>query len=173
MRVPLVALVAAGLFAASAGPANAQQRTIYDKDPAIALGFAWLCPGCGHLYSGETVKGALIAGISVGSIAAGAAIQLRRMADVDCGSPTGRSDIVFTPLTPEACLERNASFTPILVGGAIGLAGYVYGLIDAGPSVRRMRAKDGFGFGRIEVKPTLALDGAVGAQFTLRRLSNP
>jgi hypothetical protein len=92
------------------------------------------------------------------------------MDDVDCNFR--RSDFAAMPLKHKSCSNRRSRLTPILVGGAIGLAGHVYGLIDAGPSVRRMHARNGFGIATIDMKPTVALDGAMGAQFTLRLASN-
>lgn len=154
MRACLVA--AAGLVVALSSPATSQERNTTDKDPAIALGFAWLCPGCGHLYSGETTRGAVIAAISIGSLASGAAIQFTR----------SRSHAELAAAARAGKVER-MDLTPILVGGAISLVGYVYGLIDAGPSVRRANARSGIGFRGIDMSPTVAADGSVGARFTI------
>jgi hypothetical protein len=54
------------------------------------------------------------------------------------------------------------SLTPILVGGAIGLAGYLYGLIDAEASARRMNARNGF-----NVDGMMGPDGSVGARLSI------
>lgn len=163
MRVALVSLTVAVAFFASAGPASSQASGVIGKDPAVALGFAWLCPGCGHLYSGETTKGALIAAVSIGSFATGLGMQLSRHLRLmnelndDCEWQAHRS----------ACVEPKADFTPFLVGSGIALAGYVYGLIDAGASARRMNARNGLGLGDIDVKPSVGSDGSVGAQFRI------
>jgi hypothetical protein len=162
MRAALFSIAVSVSLIASAAPARGQESTVTAKDPAIALGFAWLCPGCGHLYSGETTKGALIAAVSLGAITTGIAIQFLRSLDLmtnmhECGFDDPRSD----------CLQPGTNFTPILVGGAIALAGYVYGLIDAGASARRMNAKHGLDFGGIDVKPALARDGSVRAEFRI------
>ncbi len=163
MRVALVSITIAAAFFTSASPATSQEGAVAVKDPAIALGFAWLCPGCGHLYSGETTKGAVIAAVSIGSFATGLAVQLSRHLrlmnelNADCGWQTHPSD----------CVETKVDFTPFLVGSGVALAGYVYGLIDAGASARRMNARNGFGFGDIDMKPSVGPDGSVGAQFRI------
>jgi hypothetical protein len=157
VRTALVLIIAVVLAIASSEPASAQESSIRGKDPAAALAFAWLCPGCGHLYSGETTRGALIAAISIGSVAVGAAIQLTRDVNVDCSLAGARPD----------CRATNTDLTPVLVGGAIGLAGYVYGLIDARSSVERMNARKGIGLRGIEVRPSVAADGSVAAHFTI------
>ena len=163
MRVALVSITTAAALFASAVPVTSQESAVAGKDPAVALGFAWLCPGCGHLYSGETTKGAVIAAVSIGSFATGVAMQvsrhLRLMNDLnaDCNWQAHRSD----------CVEVKADFTPFLVGSGIALAGYVYGLIDAGASARRMNARHGLGLGDIDVKPSVGPDGSVVAQFRI------
>lgn len=158
MRFAFVAVAAAGLLVALSSPAVSQGHSATEKNPAIALGFAWLCPGCGHLYSGETTKGAVIAAVSIGSLATGAAVQLTR---------SWRSHAELTTTARDGRVEP-MDLTPILVGGAIGLMGYVYGLIDAGPSVRRANARKRIGLREIDMSPTVAADGTVGARFTIR-----
>jgi hypothetical protein len=90
------------------------------------------------------------------------AVQFLRSVDLmtdmqDCGFDDPRSD----------CFQRGTNLTPILVGSAIALAGYVYGLIDAGASTRRMNAKHGLDISRLDGKPTLARDGSVRAEFRI------
>jgi hypothetical protein len=163
MRVALVSITIAVALLATARPATSQESEVAAENPAVALGFAWLCPGCGHLYSGETTKGAVIAAVSIGSFATGiglqVASQLRLINELndDCAWQAHRS----------GCVQPRADFTPFLVGSGIALAGYVYGLIDAGASARRMNARNGVGFGDIEVKPSVGSDGSVGAQFRI------
>lgn len=162
MRKATCILGTLGLLLASASDVNGQTPRVPEKDPAIALGFALLCPGCGHLYSGETVKGAAIAAISIGSVATGFAIQIARANDPirDCDWIAGGG----------LCPVRHpgTDLTPILVGGAIGLAGYLYGLIDAGPSARRMNASNDGDFGAVRIRPRRAPDGSVRTDFGIR-----
>lgn len=160
MRVTLVSFGVVSVLMAAAVPASGQERIVEARDPAVAIGLAWLCPGCGHFYSGETTKGALIAGISVGSVMGGLVVQLKQSArytNLNCQTTVGRLD----------CNEPSMDLTPILVGGAIGLAGYVYGLIDAGPSARRMNERNGLAFRELTVGPAVAPDGSLGARFTI------
>lgn len=164
MRKAFVALSAAALFLATSAPADAQERRFEEKNPAIALGFAWLCPGCGHFYTGETTKGAVIATVSVGSMLTGMAIQFSRSTR-SMNDLHGRCRLASDPFD---CAKVRNDFTPILVGGAIGLAGYLYGLIDAGPSARRMNERNGGGFGALDIRPHVAEDGSVRTQLGIR-----
>ena len=159
MRLATVALVALGLVLGSGEDLAAQQLGIAEKDPEVAVLYALLCPGCGHFCSGETAKGAAIATISLGAVFPGMALQFNQEPRIDCEARPG--DL------PDCRTER-ASLTPFLVGSAIGLAGYLYGLIDAGPSARRMQARSGFEIGEYEVQPALAWRGDDGMRMMLR-----
>jgi hypothetical protein len=163
MRVAVISFIVAGLFLSSSGSLAAQELGIAAKDPQVAQAYAWLCPGCGHLYSGEATKGALIATVSVGSLLGGAAVQLTRKPEVDCTFRGDRFD----------CVERNTDFTPLMIGGAISVATYLYGLIDAGPSVRRMQARSELDLGRVQMSPAISADGAAGAQVAVRLTLRP
>lgn len=181
MRAAVVSSMLTASLIASACATTAHQRTPAERDPgalaaifaqddqavkspAVALGFAWLCPGCGHLYTGETTKGALIAAASVGAVATGFAVQLARTSTITntmherCALDRPFSD----------CTATGMDFTPILIGGAIGLAGYVYGLIDAGASARRMNARRGLGMGGVDLQPSVQPDGSLRAQVNVR-----
>lgn len=168
MRSAILSLVIAGslftpaLVAGQQSSVPGQESSGPAKDPAIALGFAFLCPGCGHLYTGETTKGAIIAAISIGSLAGATAIQLARTP-----GPPSLDDCRPGP-QQSACMNGLMDFTPILIGGAIALTGYLYGLIDAQPSARRMNARNGFGLGNFELRPALAPDGALAASLTFQ-----
>jgi hypothetical protein len=59
-------------------------------------------------------------------------------------------------------------FTPILVGGAIGLVGYLYGLIDARASAERMSERNGLEIAGLDVKPAVGVDASSGTA-VLRR----
>ena len=105
----------------------------------------------------------MIAAVSIGSFATGlrhagvASLAAHEYLNADCEWQAHRSD----------CVDVKADFTPFLVGSGSVLAGYVYGLIDAGASARRMNARNGLGFGDIEVKPSVGSDGSVGARFSI------
>lgn len=110
---------------------SASDATI--KDPAIAKMNARLCPGCGHFYTGETLKGAAL--LTVGGVALIAApFSLRAEEDVNCydtaygyGCDTG----------------AKMNWTPFIALLGVAAASYVYGIIDAGPSANRANAKNG------------------------------
>lgn len=162
MRSVIVSIVIVGSLFTTPRPATAQESSEREKDPAIALGFAFLCPGCGHLYTGETTKGAVIATISIGSLVGATALQLTRFR-----APHSIDDCL-PGAQQSACLNGRMDLRPMLIGGAIALTGYLYGLIDAQPSARRMNARNGFGLGTIEVGPSVAPDGSIGAGLAIR-----
>jgi hypothetical protein len=140
----------------------AQASETPSKDPGVALGLAWLCPGCGHLYSGETTKGAVIATVAMGSLAGGLAIQLSRSVR------TERAIECRSTAFPSECGEVRTDLTPILVGGAIGIVAWAYGLIDAGASANRANARHGIQVRGIDLDPTVGPDGALGARLSVR-----
>jgi hypothetical protein len=162
MRTVIVSIVFVGSLFTAPRPTTAQEPSERERDPAIALGFAFLCPGCGHLYTGETTKGAVIATLSIGSLVGATALQLTRS-----WAPHSLDDCL-PGAQQSACLDGRLDLTPILIGGAIALTGYLYGLIDAQPSARRMNARNGFGLGNIELGPAVAPDGSIAASLAIR-----
>lgn len=161
MRITAITLIVLGLVLGTGETLSAQELGIEPKSPQVAQLYALLCPGCGHFYSGETVKGAVIATVSVGAVFGGMVAQMNQKPRLECDTPQLHGS------TPE-CRARGDSLKPMLVGTAIGLAGYLYGLIDAGPSARRMRAKSGFEVGPFEMRPSLDWDGDSGVSVMLR-----
>ena len=159
MRLAASVLVALGLALGAAEDLSAQQIGVAENDPGVAVLYALLCPGCGHLYSGETAKGAIIATVSVGALFGGMAMWMNQEPRVDCVTRHG---------TMPECRTRGNDLTPVLVGSAIGLAGYLYGLIDAAPSARRMQARSGFELGPFEAEPSLGWSGEKGGVVMLR-----
>jgi hypothetical protein len=108
-----------------------------EKDPRLAGALSIFLPGLGQMYAGETVKGAVLSGLFVGSIVA--------VSGADIG-------------------ETNGSITP---GGwsAIALLGgvYLYALIDAPFAAHRANARDAQG-GLLHLRAAgidLALDAGV------------
>lgn len=162
MRITGITLIVLGLLLATGRELSAQHQIgIAPKDPSVAQLYALLCPGCGHLYTGETVKGAMIATVSVGAIFGGMVAQFNQEPEIVCKQTTN-------PFEFGQCETKGASLKPFLVGSAIGLAGYLYGLIDAGPSARRMRAREGLEIGSLEVQPALGWSGNDGMTMMLR-----
>lgn len=161
MRTAAIVLVALGLVLSTSDGLSAQELGIAPKDPSVAQLFALLCPGCGHLYTGETAKGAVIATVSIGAVFGGMVAQFNQEPRIECG-----------PITPPGatpnCRTTGDSLKPFLIGSAIGLAGYLYGLIDAGPSARRMRAKEGLEIGSVELRPSLGWSGDDGMTMMVR-----
>jgi hypothetical protein len=159
MHFKPIALVALFPLMFLTTPLAGQESTAFQRDPAIAVGLAWLCPGCGHLYTGETTKGTVIAAVALGSLAGGFVVQMSRTSRferaLDCRSsgPWWR------------CEAARADLTPVLVGGAISIAAWAYGLIDARASANRMNIRHGLQVGGIDIDP-VGIDGAMGARFS-------
>lgn len=87
------------------------------KDPRLAGALSVFVPGLGHMYAGETLKGAVLSGIFVGSIVA--------VIGADIG-------------------QTNASITPAAWGAITLLGGvYLYALIDAPFAAHRANARNG------------------------------
>lgn len=155
MRTAAIVLVVFALVLGTGENLFAQELGIAPKDPQVAQLYALLCPGCGHLYTGETAKGAVIATVSFGAVFVGMVSQFNQEPRIEC-------DPIATPGAMPSCRTTGDSLKPFLIGSAIGLAGYLYGLIDAGPSARRMRARSEFEIGSLEVRPALGYrDGGV------------
>jgi hypothetical protein len=147
-RGGLAVLVLAGVFffvrsgeaqvpADSAAATSGASSPAAEKDPRLAGALSIFLPGLGQMYAGETVKGAVLSGLFVGSIVA--------VIGADIG-------------------ETNGSIKP---GGwsAIALLGgvYLYALIDAPFAAHRANARDAQG-GLLHLQAAgidLALDAGV------------
>ncbi|MGH8436933.1 MAG: hypothetical protein ACRERX_21290 [Pseudomonas sp.] len=132
----------AGLGAAQATPAY--------RSPQTAFCLACLIAGGGHFYTGETVKGAALLGITAGSLVVGSALSS------DGGD--GQNQCEYSPETHEC--EPGRGRTPLLVGAAIAAGSWVYGIIDSRASAQRMNARNGpQGGAELEARPWLNVRG--------------
>lgn len=89
------------------------------KEPGTATIISILVVGGGQIYAGEINRGLLMLGGAYGSLVAGAVLS----------SCDPYSDCNYTPLT---------------IGALAALGIYVYSIVDAAPSARRMNAKNGY-----------------------------
>jgi opacity protein-like surface antigen len=151
-RLFLAAAVAALLFAR---PAAAQQQIqpVGYKDPGTATIMSVIIPGGGHLYSGETKKGAMILGVGLGGLVLGSALTAGS-AGIDCDYDDFEC-------------EDNTSYLPAAAGYLLYLGSWVYGIMDGSDSAARMNAKNGLAVGGVRVQPAVGVQPQGGAQVGL------
>lgn len=88
------------------------------KDPGSATLYGVLCAGCGHLWAGETKKGAIMLGVAVGAPIVGAAMT--------------------------SCDLGGCSTAPFTLGIVAALTSWGYSIYDAGAAARRTNTMNGF-----------------------------
>lgn len=140
-------LVLGDARALAQSPASSELR-----DPAIATAFSMLAPGGGHLYAGETATGVTLVATGFGAPLVGLALTVRSEKRI-CDSYECRTE---------------ANLTPLLLGSAVLLGAYVYGVADAGRAAdranRRRSATE-----RVSVYPTAGVrEGRVEPGLALR-----
>jgi hypothetical protein len=87
------------------------------KDENTGLLFAVLLVGGGHFYAGEIRTGVTLLAISLGSLVVSQAVFLN---------------------------SESLDVTPLLLGYAVSLGAWIYGVADAKAAVRRANARNGF-----------------------------
>lgn len=138
--------IAAAAVLLCARPAAAQQQMhpVGYKDPTMATIMSVIIPGGGHLYSGETRKGAMILGVGVGGLVLGSALTVGS-ADIDCD------------FDDDFECDDDTSYLPAAAGYLLYLGSWVYGIMDASNSADRMNASRGIAIGGVEVQPAVAV----------------
>lgn len=136
-----------------ARPVTAQQQPVGYKDPGTATIMSVIIPGGGHLYSGETKKGAMILGVGVGGLVLGSALTVGS-ADIDCDYDDFEC-------------EDNTSYLPAAAGYLLYLGSWVYGIMDASNSADRMNASRGIAIGGVEVQPAVTVGAPGGTRVGL------
>lgn len=134
-------------------PAGAQQQPAGYKDPSTATIMSVIIPGGGHLYSGETTKGAMILGVGLGGLVLGTALSAESVG-IDCTDDF------------RAC-EDNTSYLPIAAGYLLYLGSWVYGIMDASDSADRMNSTRGITIGDVRMQPTVTVGDEGGARVGL------
>lgn len=138
----LVATLGLTLLATSAGAQAGGGYGVSQKDPGLATVISLFIPGGGHLYAGESRKGATILGVAYGSLIAGAA-------------------------TTSCSFGSGCRTWPIYVGVLGYLGAWAYGVADASNAARR--ANTG-GFGVYDLRPEVSSlpDGRLGLGLSAR-----
>jgi hypothetical protein len=142
MRFKLFTILCTGAALWLPAVLSAQAADAFIKDAEVARTYALKCPGCGHLYTGETAKGAALVTIGIGSLLAGTALALSNGPSIRC------SDDLFH-------CDAKTGMAPLYAGAGVSLLVYAYSFFDAGPSADRVNARNGFPVGRLDVAPTL------------------
>ncbi len=140
-------LVAAAAALLCVRPAAAQQHPAGYKDPSTATIMSVIVPGGGHLYSGETRKGAMILGVGLGGLVLGTALSVDSVGcdeDLNC--------------------DTDPSYLPMAAGYLLYLGSWVYGITDASNSADRMNASRGISIRGVEVQPAVAAGASGGTR---------
>ncbi|MGH7459719.1 MAG: hypothetical protein ACRERX_21235 [Pseudomonas sp.] len=148
----------ANAFANSAAPASFAAAQEGHRNPETAFCLACLIAGGGHFYTGETTKGAVLAGIAAGALIGGAALS----------SSGDYGDCEYNPETFD-CEESNGRL-PLWIGAGIAAGSWLYGIIDARASAERVNARNGRQGAVIDTRPWLGLrrgQPSAGLQFQL------
>ena len=124
-----VVLLAALFATAASTPACAQRAAEQPgyKDPGTSTLLSVIVPGGGQIYSGETGKGLALLGVGIGGLTLGVAMT--------ASSVSASCDF-------DNCSD-DTNYAPMALGYAAYLGSWIYGIIDAGASARRMNAKHG------------------------------
>lgn len=94
------------------------------KDPQLAKTYALYFSGLGHLYSGETVKGSAMLGVTL--------VGLYQVAgELGCSAASN----------PYIGIETDCNDTKLLLWLGATVGSYVYSLIDADDAARRTNAR--------------------------------
>ncbi len=140
-------------------------------DPGTARQRAYLFPGGGHFYTGETLRGAALLGVAAGSLIAGALLS---SSGGSC-EPTAPGDgCEYDPNTHEY-RSGSSNRTPLYVGAAVAAGSWIYGIVDARNSAARMNRRNGVALGPVTAHPEplvgVARDGRteVGMRVRLAR----
>lgn len=126
-RAILVAMVLVTVANLMPLPAAAQEggtQTVELRDPELAQRYAYYFSGVGHFYTGETGRGAALAGVTLVGLWMGAGAL---------GCSVAESSILNS--------DMGCSTAKLLLTWAAAGAAYVYGIIDAPKSAERMNAK--------------------------------
>lgn len=94
------------------------------KEPGTATLVSILVTGGGQMYAGDTKRGLMMLGGSVGAIVVGTALS----GGVSCGD--------------YSCSA--GSYTPLYLGALAAVGIWVYSIVDAAPTARRMNQRNGF-----------------------------
>ncbi len=142
----------------SPSPASAQSLSPEYKDPSRARLFSIFIPGSGHLYAGESGKGAaLLIGSGVALVGGVVLSDFEQDYDFTCASGNCIDPDAYAP-----------NYTPLFIGAGIAGALWLYSLLDSSPAAHRANARNGIS-SRFTVSPgPLLADGSLKPAISLQ-----
>ncbi|MGH7713095.1 MAG: hypothetical protein ACREOG_17525 [Gemmatimonadaceae bacterium] len=144
-------LFASLLIAFTELPAQLRRGDPGFKDPTTALVLEIVVPGGGHLYSGETAKGVLLLGGSVGAATAG---FLTTWASRD------HCESTFMMMQGNDCTANHFNWTPLAIGAAVAVGLRIYGLASAPGAAERANARAARAIRTLPVRPLISVPSA-------------
>ena len=125
--------------------APAQEGAGY-RNPETAFCLACVVAGGGHIYTGETTKGAALLGVAAAGLIGGVVL-----------SGSDEEGCAYNPETFEC--EPAGGRAPLWIGAGIAAGSWIYGILDARASAQRMNTRNGHSSrGGLEASPWLRLD---------------
>ncbi len=115
------------------------------KDEGTATILSIVIVGAGQMYAGDTKRGLLMLGGAYGAIIAGAIIST----SASCS---------FT----DSLDCTDGSTVPLAIGALAALGIWIYGIVDAAPTTRRMNKARGLAYGPISPTVLVGRGGQVG-----------
>lgn len=124
------------------------------KEPGTAMLIGVAIPGGGHFYTGETKRGLTLLGIGLGGMFVGTAMT--------AGS-------ISASCSGFSC-QDDTNYLPMAVGYLAFFGSWIYGILDADDSARRMNARRGLSSATIHAEPVIqpGESGAVDMGLKLR-----
>jgi hypothetical protein len=116
------------------------------KEPGTATLVSVLITGGGQIYAGDTRRGLMMMAGSVGAVVTGSILS----GGASCGI--------------NSC--TSGSYTPLYLGALAAVGIWVYSIIDAAPTTRRMNARNGFQVARLA--PMVGSEANGTSQFGLQ-----
>lgn len=163
MRLYLVSALSIAVLSGAAAPAAAQApgRSALGisaqqadrpsmKDSGVATLFSLLIIGGGQIYAGDTKRGLLMLGGAVVAVGTGAIL-----------SSYGQECVALPGVD---CDDGNHA--PLVVGAIVAVGIGVWSVLDAGPTAKRMNAKNGYKVS--DLSPVIRLGPAGAPQVGLR-----
>lgn len=136
--------------AATAPSRSSWQPSVVAKDPGTATLLSAIVPGAGQLYSGALNRGLVMLGGAYGSLIIGAVLSSGPQIDyVEGGFPT----------------VSDGTRVPFYLGALAATGIWIYGIVDAAPTARRMNAARGL---TAAVAPVVRVGSSGERQFGLR-----
>jgi hypothetical protein len=104
-----------------------------NKDPQLATVLSLIVPGGGHIYSGESVTGIAILGISIGAALLGTSIAIKK--EQEC------IDLLVWSYEDNDCAGESVKYA--IAGYTASILAWLYGVTDGGNAARRFNKGKG------------------------------